>query len=277
VENLDVFDTACLKLGVSKVLGLGIVVAGSIVKLPQLLKLVNSKSGEGLSLSGYILETAAYIITLAYNFRLKFPFSTYGETAFIAVQNILILHLILHYTGKTPYALAVIGGFAALAIPLFSANVVSYRHLQILQGLSIPLSLASKVPQIVTNFRNGSTGQLSAFTVFNYLAGSAARVFTTMTEVNDPVILGGFVASVALNAILALQMVLYWNKSSPAPVVKVEEVKGPSTPTRSMRPKTPKTPKTPTTPTTPTSEKAGTKTPRSPGTPSRKGRGRKKN
>lgn len=279
VENVDVFDPACLKLGASKVLGLGIVVAGSIVKLPQLLKLVNAKSGAGLSLSGYVLETLAYIITLAYNFRLKFPFSTYGETAFIAVQNILILHLILHYAGKTPYALAVVGGFAALAIPLFSADVVSYRHLQILQGLSIPLGLASKVPQIVTNFRNGSTGQLSAFTVFNYLAGSAARVFTTMTEVNDPVILGGFVASVALNAILALQMVMYWNKSPSAPVVKTEAVKGPSIPT-SSRPKTPRTPRTsrtPVTPTTPTSEKAETKTPRSPGTPSRRGRGRKKN
>src|SRR5579862_8547074 len=109
VENLDVFDTACLKLGISKALGLGIVVAGSIVKLPQLLKLVNARSGVGLSLSGYILETFAYTITLAYNVRLKFPFSTYGETAFIAIQNILILLLILHYSQKDVYAAGALG------------------------------------------------------------------------------------------------------------------------------------------------------------------------
>jgi mannose-P-dolichol utilization defect 1 len=279
VENLDIFDVACVKLGISKALGLGIVVAGSIVKLPQLLKLINAQSGEGLSLSGYILETLAYTITLAYNVRLQFPFSTYGETAFIAVQNILIALLILHYSGRDVFAAGALGGLLAFAVPLFSANVVSYRHLQILQGLSIPLSLASKVPQIVTNFRNGSTGQLSAFTVFNYLAGSAARVFTTMTEVNDPVILGGFLASVLLNAVLAVQMVLYWNKS-PATTVGSPALKGPRTPTASSRPKTPKTPKTPKAPTTPTTPEGGKTTPkmpRSPVTPSRKGRGRKKN
>jgi len=274
VENLDVFDPACLKLGISKLLGLGIVVTGSIVKLPQLLKLINAQSGAGLSLASFILETLAYTITLAYNARLKFPFSTYGETAFIAVQNVLILVLILHYSGDDMYAAGALGGLLAFAVPLFSPNVISYRVLQILQGLSIPLSLASKVPQIITNFQNGSTGQLSAFTVFNYLAGSAARVFTTMTEVNDPVILGGFIASVVLNAVLAGQMVVYWNKSPKTPVVppalKTSRPKTPKTP------KTPKAPKTPVTPTTPEGSTTAPKTPKSPGTPGRRGRGRKK-
>ena len=278
VENLDVLHPECLKLGVSKVLGLGIVVAGSIVKLPQLLKLVNAESGAGLSLTGYILETIGYIITLAYNVRLAFPFSTYGETVFISVQNILILVLILHFARKDVYALGVVGAVIALAYPLFDNKLVSYKHLQILQGLSIPLSLASKLPQIYTNYRNGSTGQLSAFTVFNYLAGSAARVFTTLTEVNDPMIFWGFVAAAALNAVLAAQMVYYW-KSSPKTPVTPKPIKAtPSTPTKkrgvTTRPKTPKTPTTPTAPDTSKTEPA--KTPKSPGTPSRKGRGKKK-
>jgi len=227
-------------------------------------------------MTGYILETIGYIITLAYNVRLAFPFSTYGETAFISVQNILILVLILHYARKDVYALGVIGAVIALAYPLFDSKLVSYKHLQILQGLSIPLSLTSKLPQIYSNYRNGSTGQLSAFTVFNYLAGSAARVFTTMTEVNDPVIFWGFVVAAALNAVLAGQMVYYW-KSSPKTPVTPPSIKTPSTPTKraaTQRPKTPKTPTTPTAPDTPKSERA--KTSKSPGTPSRKGKGRKK-
>jgi mannose-P-dolichol utilization defect 1 len=260
-----------LKLGISKALGLGIVLAGSIVKLPQLLKLVNAKSGAGLSVTGYILETIGYIMTLAYNVRLQFPFSTYGETVFISVQNVLILLLILHYARKDIYTIGVLGAVAALAYPLFDPKLVSYKHLQILQGLSIPLSLASKVPQIVTNYQNGSTGQLSAFTVFNYLAGSAARVFTTMTEVNDPFIFWGFVMAAGLNAALAAQMVFYWKPSPKTPVVP-EPIKTPTTPKRTTTTRS-KAPKTPTTPTT--AEKP--KTPRSPVTPSRKGRGRKKN
>lgn len=47
--------------------------------------------------------------------------------------------------------------------------------------------------------------------MFNYLIGSLARVFTTLTEVNDPVILIGFLGGVLLNTVLAAQMVWYWN------------------------------------------------------------------
>ena len=44
-----------------------------------------------------------------------------------------------------------------------------------------------------------------------YLAGSLARIFTTMREVGDKLILYGFVAGFLLNAVLAIQMVYYWN------------------------------------------------------------------
>ena len=47
--------------------------------------------------------------------------------------------------------------------------------------------------------------------VFAYLFGSASRIFTTIQEVNDPVILIGFVSAFALNLVLALQMLWYWN------------------------------------------------------------------
>jgi len=47
--------------------------------------------------------------------------------------------------------------------------------------------------------------------VFNYLFGSLARVFTTISEVDDPVILYGFLGGFALNVVLAVQMLWYWN------------------------------------------------------------------
>lgn len=47
--------------------------------------------------------------------------------------------------------------------------------------------------------------------MFNYLLGSLSRIFTTLQEVDDKLILYSFVAAFSLNAILALQMVYYWN------------------------------------------------------------------
>jgi mannose-P-dolichol utilization defect protein 1 len=52
---------------------------------------------------------------------------------------------------------------------------------------------------------------LSSIQVFSYLFGSLSRIFTTLQEVPDKVILYSFIAGFVLNAVLALQMVMYWN------------------------------------------------------------------
>jgi len=58
--------------------------------------------------------------------------------------------------------------------------------------------------------------------VFNYLVGSLSRIFTTLQEVDDKLILYGFVAGFALNAVLAAQMVYYWN--SPQTATHAKEI-----------------------------------------------------
>jgi mannose-P-dolichol utilization defect 1 len=50
--------------------------------------------------------------------------------------------------------------------------------------------------------------------VFNYLVGSLTRIFTTLQEVDDKLILYGFIAGFALNLVLAGQMAYYWNAPS---------------------------------------------------------------
>ena len=72
--------------------------------------------------------------------------------------------------------------------------------------------------------------------VFNFLIGSATRIFTTLQEVDDPLILYGFVAGFVLNAVLAAQMIYYWNapeSKKRAPAEKVETEKDASTATSS--------------------------------------------
>ncbi|KAF4540862.1 Mannose-p-dolichol utilization defect 1 protein [Lasiodiplodia theobromae] len=201
----------CVKLAISKGLGIGIIGASSIVKVPQLIKLLRSQSAEGLSFLAYLLETSSYLIGLAYNARMGFPFSTYGETALIAVQNVAIAALVLHFKGKDAGAAAWVAGLAAAGYALFDKGIVDEKTLAALQAAGGMLSIASKAPQIVEVYRQGGTGQLSAFAVFNYLLGSLSRIFTTIQEVGDQLVLFGFVAGFLLNAVLAIQMIYYWN------------------------------------------------------------------
>jgi len=167
VHNLDLStsNAVCFKLAISKALGVAIISAASIVKIPQLIKLVNAQSATGLSFLSYVLETASYTVTLAYSVRNGFPFSTFGETAFIAVQDVAIAVLILVYSGKSSQAAAFVAVFAGVLYALFIGDMVDLQTLGYLQACAGLLGLAAKVPQIWTNYSEGSTGQLSAFAV----------------------------------------------------------------------------------------------------------------
>lgn len=165
VLDIALTDTPCLKLAVSKGLGIGIVSAASIVKLPQILNLVRARSAAGVSLAAYLLETTSYLISLAYNVRNAFPFSTYGETALILAQNVVITVLVLAYSGRAGAAAVLVALLAVGAAALASEAVVDGAMLGVLQAGAGTLGVVSKVPQILAIFREGGTGQLSAFTV----------------------------------------------------------------------------------------------------------------
>ena len=95
------------------------------------------------------------------------------------------------------------------------------EQLPMIYMATIALFAAARVPQIVSNFQAGSTGNLAVVTLFMNAAGTAARVFTSSQEVKDPVIFYGAVINAGLNATLLLQAVLYW--SATAAALKADE------------------------------------------------------
>ncbi|KAI0079435.1 mannose-P-dolichol utilization defect 1 protein [Panus rudis PR-1116 ss-1] len=217
VENLHLDDVECLKYSLSKGLGLGIVVGGSIMKVPQLLLIVSAQSAKGLSLPAYVLETLSYAITLAYSYRNEFPFSTYGENFFLTLQNVIITLLIIYYpksrlTRQESVASRLALGVVATVATGAALYLVPLPTLAALQLSTIPLSLFSKIPQIRQNHRARSTGQLSAFAVISQIAGCLARLFTTAAEVGDPILSAGFALALLLNIVLGVQMYIYWGK-----------------------------------------------------------------
>ncbi|KAI9002313.1 hypothetical protein BC832DRAFT_114217 [Gaertneriomyces semiglobifer] len=217
INPADPQTVACAKLLVSKILGLGIVLGGSILKVPQILKIVGAGSVEGLSFIGNLLETIAYSISLAYNWRSGNPWSTFGEMGFITMQDVFILFLILGYSKNVVGMCILAIAYSAFAYALATPEILDHQMLVTLQWSTVLLGIFSKLPQIMSNFLASSTGQLSAITVFLQFAGSAARVFTTLQEVDDQVLLISNLVASALNGVLVLQMLAYWSTSKPAP------------------------------------------------------------
>ena len=91
------------------------------------------------------------------------------------LQAVLIV-LITSYSARPtlPRLVPLVALLGSLAYALASPSLVPAATLSFLQTLTIPISLSSKVPQIVENYKAKSTGQLSAFLVVNSLAGCVA-------------------------------------------------------------------------------------------------------
>ncbi|KZP26095.1 mannose-P-dolichol utilization defect 1 protein [Athelia psychrophila] len=227
VENLNVGDIDCLKYSLSKGLGLGIVVGGTIMKVPQLLLILGARSARGLSLPAYVMETLAYAITTAYSFRHDFPFSTYGENFFLTIQNTIITLLIIYFPSSSlRRGQNVASKLAATVLSAIAAGATLYslpkETLALLQIATLPLSLFSKVPQIRQNARAQSTGQLSAVAVVAQVAGCLARLFTTAQEVGDQLVAAGFALALLLNIVLGAQMWMYWGNDGKVKEEKAE-------------------------------------------------------
>lgn len=218
--DYNFFDVACLTFLLSKVLSYGIILGALLVKLPQILKIVKSRSTVGLAPSMYILENLGYAIVVCYNVRNGYAFSTYGENVFILVQGVVICCLLVwaaeREVKRARTVALMVGAPAFVAFVVYLAMYSSMSQLAWFQTSTIGIFAASRLPQIASNFQRGSTGQLAFVTVLLNSAGSLARVFTTLTEVKDSLVLTGMISGATLNAIMLSQMIWYWNSKTTA-------------------------------------------------------------
>ncbi|KAL7876031.1 hypothetical protein AOLI_G00109940 [Acnodon oligacanthus] len=210
--NFNFLHVDCLKIVISKCLGIGIILGSVLVKLPQILKLIGAKSAEGLSFNSVLLELFAITGTMAYSIANSFPFSAWGEALFLMLQTVAIGFLIQHYAGSTIKGLGFLviyfGLLAVLICPLTPMSVVTT-----MQASNMPAIIFGRLIQAGTNYRNGHTGQLSAISVFLLFAGSLARIFTTVQETGDSLMALTYIISSCCNGLIAAQVLYYWNVS----------------------------------------------------------------
>ncbi|XP_011303981.1 mannose-P-dolichol utilization defect 1 protein homolog [Fopius arisanus] len=208
--NFNFLHAQCFKATLSKGLGLGIIAGSFMVKVPQVIKIFNNKSSEGINFASVLLDLFAITAMISYSFVSGFPFSAWGDGVFLGIQTLAIAILVLHYRGDTAKAIAFLVAYLSIII----AVITGLTPLNVLwgaQSLTIPIVLISKLFQAHTNYKNGSTGQLSAVTMFMLLFGSMARIFTSIQETGDTNMIIMYICSTSANAIIVGQLLYYWN------------------------------------------------------------------
>ncbi|XP_073510693.1 mannose-P-dolichol utilization defect 1 protein [Phyllobates terribilis] len=214
----------CVKILISKILGIGIIVGSILVKVPQIVKIVRSGTAEGLSFKSVLLELLALSGTMVYSITREFPFSSWGEVLFLMIQTLIIGFLIQHLGGRTALGVLFLAVYFALVAILLSP-VIPMAVITALQATNMPAVIVSRLIQAVTNYRNGHTGQLSAVTVALLFLGSLARIFTSVQETGDPLMSLTYVVSSACNGLIFSQLLYYWNVSSAADKKKKKKKK----------------------------------------------------
>lgn len=207
--DYNMLDQACLTLFLSKLAGYGIILGAVFVKFPQILKIVQAGNVEGINPSMFITETISYTITACYNLRMGYPFSTYGENVALTVQGVILILLMFHYMKQLNIFFFSCAAIYIAMVAASLANMVSTEMLTYANMSTIPLMIFSRIPQIMTNFKNKSTGQLAFITLLLNFVGVSVRLFTVFTEVDDPLILLSILLGVLLNGILLIQTLLY--------------------------------------------------------------------
>lgn len=204
------FSGPCFAATLSKVLGFGIILGSLTVKIPQILKILKNKSGEGINIYSVSLDLTAITLYMSYSFVMSFPFSAWGDASFIGIQTLVIAILVLYYNQAIVQSVLYLILYIIICFILMS-GITPLNFLWTLQTVNIPIVVSGKLIQAWTNYKNGHTGQLSAATLFMLFAGSAARIFTSVQETGDPVVILTYVASTLANCVLVTQMLYYWN------------------------------------------------------------------
>ncbi|EFJ06473.1 hypothetical protein SELMODRAFT_272277 [Selaginella moellendorffii] len=199
----------CILPLLSKVLGYCIILASTIVKVPQIHVIMKNKSIQGLSIPSFELEVVGFTIALAYCLFKGLAFSAYGELVFLLIQTIVLVALLYQYSpnrGLNVWAKSAL--YCAIA-PMLLAGKLDANMFEALYACQHLIFFCSRLPQIFENYKNKSTGQLSFLTNFMSFAGCFVRLFTSIQESAPTSMIVGSILGVLTNGVVMIQFLLY--------------------------------------------------------------------
>ena len=208
--NFNFGHEDCLAITISKVLGYLIILGAAGVKLPQIIGLLKSQSGEGVLASMYYAENILLMTNGCYAIHLGSPFSVYGENFLILAQNVIIIGLLWKFQKDISITtkLLVLLVEGSLFTFLFTDIIVPEQFWGYLMNAQLIILAYSRIPQILLNFKEGSTGQLAFITFFLNTAGNTARLFTMFKEANDKLLMLNVMVSFVLNFTITAQIII---------------------------------------------------------------------
>ncbi|KAK9510786.1 hypothetical protein O3M35_005498 [Rhynocoris fuscipes] len=210
--NLNIQNDYCLKIILSKLLSITIIVISIIVILPQIFKIWKKQSARGINV--LTILSNLYIITVkgCYCFVRSFPLSSYGELIIIGIQCTFLTALVLRYNVSFTASNIFIVLYP-IVVYILASGITPKNILWYLQAIGFPIFFTGRMLQAHTIYKNKSTGDLSGFPFFIQFFITGSRIFTTIQETKDPILI--FTQSMnTFSTGLICILFLYYNSKS---------------------------------------------------------------
>lgn len=203
------FNGECMWLYMSKVLGYFLVILSLGLKFPQISKILSSKSVSGISSLSFYVEVYSFGLLSAYCLHNNQPLNTFGDNLILGLQCVLQVWLLwLYGQFSLLHKVIVSAQFVAVFAYLAYGDVPDMVWSLIITS-NLPINTIVKGSQMLANYQNQSTGQLSLGTVSLSFLGTCIRVLTSVVETNDFQLVVNYVIGTAYNAILLGQIYYY--------------------------------------------------------------------
>ena len=183
------------------------------MKLPQVMAILVSGGTKGINLRTYWMEIGTYLIGFSYGYVHGYHISIYAEVGLLAIQSGCIIALVIYYDKRWTLENAVWTLSIATFLGLSLLEIMPLSLLSLSLTLTIPLSVASKLAQIMTIHQLKSRGNVSILTWSLASYGCLARLFTVYVEVKDMQILLSFFLSFVLNTVVVIQCLYFDQKA----------------------------------------------------------------
>ncbi|KAL4236302.1 PQ-loop repeat-containing protein 3 [Mactra antiquata] len=180
-----------------------------IMKVPQIWSAFKAGNTNGISLGSVLLEQCGYSIMLSYSFAMEYPVVNYLETAFLLTQNFLLLGLIIHTRDMLSPKVFIFFVLYMIVYLSIANKFLPEVMMKAVISLNTPLSVSSKLTQILALYRNKEPGRLSAKTWGIAAYGCYVRVFTNLVQTGDPFIILSFSSGAFLNTVIVIMILFY--------------------------------------------------------------------
>ena len=179
-------------------------------KFPQIIKILNAQSAKGLLISMFYLDNLINLNKMLYYYHIGLQFNLYGEVIVLFIQNLIIIALIWKYNkeitlfSKIRDVLLVI---LYISFFLIYPSIPEFMWKSLISSVSL-INLASKMPQIISNFKEKSTGVLSLHMILMSAIRTFARLATLARGTSDIYVLANAFLSHFQYLVLLFQIIL---------------------------------------------------------------------